>query len=174
MHAIHIGHLRKTLPAVLALLAAAALAGQAAAGVAIQVVRQTGSGLCQGALPAFAGTLRARPLAIQNEGATVAFATCVVPGRLSPWRVVDVAVVNQGATHATVSCTLVHGDLVDPLYPPIYAARTVDIAAGTVNRMYLDASDFTDLEELDHLRMSCALPPGTGIADIHYATVADF
>src|SRR5687768_17233327 len=37
---------------------------------------QSAAGVCQGALPAFAGTLRARPLAIGNEGASPAFVTC--------------------------------------------------------------------------------------------------
>lgn len=73
-----------------------------------------GPGTCQGALPAFAGTLRARPMGIRNEGTATAFVTCALDSgdAYNAKRVTRVTVSRQhtGASgFRPVSCTLVDG-----------------------------------------------------------------
>lgn len=65
-----------SLVATAASVALLACAGSAAAVVQNRVLESTAVGLCQGALPAFETQIRKRPLAVQNEGAANAFVTC--------------------------------------------------------------------------------------------------
>lgn len=64
------------------LLATAAFAGDLHAQMVLEVRNDAhnAGGLCQGALPTFVSALRARPLAVANESATTAFVTCSLLG----------------------------------------------------------------------------------------------
>lgn len=78
------------------------------------------AGVCQGALPQFAGTLRARPLAIVNEGESTAFVTCALPHAeitaatgnevAETASEVTLTVANTGTGNLTVSCSMVSGN----------------------------------------------------------------
>ena len=104
---MNVRHLLLCTPLALGLLALAAEAD------AVDVTRQeypNAGAFCQGALPAFAGTLRTRPLAVVNEGSEPAFLTCSLSGGVdSRFLEVEAVVINGGAATQTVSCTLVDG-----------------------------------------------------------------
>ena len=135
--------------------------------------QQNGSGACQGALPAFAGTLRARPLALQNEGAVTAFASC------SPAyndftendegaSAVNLRLVNNGGVAVAVTCTLVDGSA-SALGAAIYLPAVVNVPAGATATLSWDPMDYPAPQPESVLRpnVSCALPPGVGIGYIN-------
>ena len=136
---------------------------------------QSGPGLCQGALPQFAGTLRARPMALANEGTTTAFATCVLPGfryaRGNPnnlgGQIVGphVYLLNSSGASATVSCTFVRADG----WTPHFVTRTAEMQPGWSGLVRVAETDF-EVTQLNRIAISCALPPQTAILDIHYHT----
>lgn len=124
---------------------------------------QTAAGVCQGALPAFAGTLRARPLAIANEGSTTAFITCGLRGSEPGFnRTISRAFVTLGngsATTSTVSCTWVHGfgTSSDTQFIP----KSIQIDPGEMVFLSLRPTDLTGAEpSLKWPQISCQLPPG--------------
>lgn len=135
--------------------------------------QQNGSGACQGALPAFSGTLRARPLALQNEGAVTAFASC------SPAyndygpngegaSAVNLRLVNNGLAAVDVTCTLVDGS-VSPSVDAVYLPAVVNVPAGTSANVSWGPTDYPAPQPDSVLRpnISCALPPGVGIGYIN-------
>ena len=124
---------------------------------------QSAAGVCQGALPAFAGTLRARPLAVGNEGAAVAFVTCALRSDdrgASTARTARTAIRlgNTGASGSvTINCTFVHG-FGSPGVVPTYLTRSVVVAAGGSSFVEITPADL-DATEVRYAQWSCALPP---------------
>jgi len=123
---------------------------------------QSAAGACQGALPAFAGTLRARPLALGNEGASPAFVTCALQSDDRPnaqARTTDVQIrvghVGTGDP-VTINCTFVHGYGAGPL--ATYITRTTTLSAG--DDAFLEITpDELGLPHIRYAQWSCSLPP---------------
>lgn len=83
---------------------------------AVDFVSSNATGFCNGSLPSFEGALRKRPLAIANQGATPAFVSCSAPSgyRSAGNRNFLVTFVNRTTEAVAVNCTLVDG-VVDEL-----------------------------------------------------------
>lgn len=122
---------------------------------------------CQGALPSFEGSLRKRPLAVQNEGTSSAFITCAfaVESRqslagsqsLSTW------FYNANATDVELTCTAVTGYQTGTNE---YVSDSVTIPAGEQDQIFWTDADFA--EGIDGLvSISCNLPPGVGVNDTY-------
>lgn len=130
------------------------------------------AGNCQGALPAFAGTLRARPLAIGNEGSTTAFVTCGPNGTDTSFgKVISRFLLKVGNAAAasdpvTISCTFVHGYGGGPV--PVYVTKTATVAPGDSQFIDFFPSDLGTGVTLRYPQASCSLPPG---ALVHYTGV---
>lgn len=158
--------LRFPAPSAAALASAVAWATTLNAATVVRHDYQSAAGVCQGALPAFAGTLRARPLGLGNEGDAAAFVTCAqqtddATGNARTNKV-HLRLGNAGATAVTINCTFVHGFGAGP--PPVYVTRTVVVEPGgapflTIHPTNVDPS----ATQLFHAQWSCALPPGAAI-----------
>lgn len=122
---------------------------------------------CQGALPSFEGSLRKRPLAVQNEGTSNAFITCAfavelsqaVPGSesLSTWYH------NANATDVDLTCTAVSGYQTGTNE---FVSETITITAGNQGQIFWEDADFASgIEGL--IAISCNLPPGVGVNDTY-------
>ena len=149
----------------LILLAAAFVPGTAGAGGPVTYWEATnGAGACQGALPAFAGTLRARPLAIQNEGDATAFVTCSLDAGDGTYsksipRVV-VSVRNNSAATVEIPCTMVDGW---GSYAQ-YLTRTVTVTANSTWAFAFTSSELPGAPaKFSMPNLSCQLPPQTGV-----------
>lgn len=146
----------------LALSSALLAAGGTQAATVNRYDYQSAAGVCQGALPAFAGTLRARPLAIGNEGASPAFVSCAMQGddesntRTTHRNFLRVG--NTGTGALTINCTYVYGFGAGPA--PTFLTRTVNLAAGASALVNVLPADLgvTDIEY--GAQWSCSLPPG--------------
>lgn len=132
------------------------------AGTLPRINYKTAATDCQGALPRFAGTLRARPLGIQNEGDAAAFVTCGFTGQTgiaAELRSILVTYVeNPGPHPITVTCTLVvnrdvHG-------PAIYLPRSVNLPSGEKGSVGWGSNEGIPAVMLEKIQMSCLLPPG--------------
>jgi hypothetical protein len=122
---------------------------------------------CQGALPAYEGKLRKRPLGLANEGTTTAFVTCglamemagemgISPGS----QAVYVILTNRGSSSASISCTLVEGY---GGHGQNYHPKTVTLDAGAmIDNFAWSASENGD-NHYAWPSLSCALPPGVEI-----------
>ena len=155
------------------LLLALASAGNAHAVDVSRTFYTNPTGVCQGALPAFDGLIRKRPLAVQNEGSADAFVTCALLNlgynsgthRISGG---TLYLQNLGGGSRTVSCTAVNSSAVAAPGSPLYATRSVSVPAnanGSTELAFL-ATDFPGAPFLlpgDTLSVSCNLPPGLGI-----------
>lgn len=137
-------------------------------------MQQNAAGACQGALPAFSGTLRARPLALQNEGAATAFVTCspVYNDQASSGEgatAVNIRLVNNGQAAVDVTCTLVDGSA-SPSVDTVYLPGVTNVPAGMTANMSWVPLDYPAPQPDRILRpnISCALPAGVGIAYINY------
>lgn len=142
----------------LSCVAALSLAIAATAPAAAQAVttRQNAAGMCQGALPQFAGTLRARPTGIANEGDADAFVTCSLVGENAQrYQFLNPVFFNRGTASATVSCTIVSGSI---QASPWYYTRTVGMAAGTGGTIELVPNG---ADPANMFNMNCRLPPRT-------------
>jgi len=144
------------------------------AAVVFAKMQQNGSGACQGALPAFSGTLRARPLALQNEGNVTAFATCspIYNDQASNDEgatAVNLRLVNNGEAAVDVTCTLVDGTS-NPSVEVVYLPEAINLAAGATSSVSWTPLDYPAPQPDRILRpnVSCALPSGVGIAYISY------
>lgn len=162
-------------------LACAALAAmlaptQAPARAAFLDMKAQGPGVCQAALPAFEGQVRKRPLALQNEGTAIAFVSCAVPQFTAaelndPDFGVTVTFVNSSATAATINCTGVSFSYGAGGLTIAYIPKSVAVPAGT----QIDSPYALKWDEIDtpgagpYTTVSCALPPGTGVASVHSA-----
>ena len=127
---------------------------------------------CQGALPNFEGSIRKRPLGVQNEGTSNAFVTCGVPtqGRITG---LEVYATTFSGADAQVTCTAVsgwQGGSND------YVPMTVTTPAnGNWAGMFWEPSDFggTDFFPSNFVALSCNLAPGTGLNDFWLAYLED-
>lgn len=135
--------------------------------------------VCQGALPSFDGSLRKRPLAINNEGTEPAYISCSIRAPLgqidgggTDVTQIIVLLTNRASTAQSVSCTLVDGVAAPfPSFPAIYLPKTVDLqpdAFGVIN--WFDFETEAGRYRLPNL--SCALPPGTEINIVQMNTAA--
>lgn len=161
-------------PVLLAGAATTFLASSADAATVLAKSQQNGAGACQGALPAFAGSLRARPLALQNEGSVTAFATCSpayndFASNAEGASAVTIRLINNGPAAVEVSCTLVDGS-VAPSGDPTYLPATVDVSAGASATISWDPTDYPapQPDSIARPNVSCALPAGVGIGYVNY------
>ena len=155
-------------PFVLPLVAAAAAILAAPAASAAVVERQEvrlGVRDCQGALPAFEGALRKRPLAIQNEGTIPAFVTCAFEGTNSGQpgsKRIRVLLRNFGAAAVDVSCTLVDGG--PGIFLPTYFTQVTTVAPGPTTIIF---ATWTRADNggnpYTYPAVSCNLPPNVAI-----------
>ena len=162
---------KSTCSAPVALAIAIALVSAAGSTVAADVERydyQSAAGACQGALPAFAGTLRARPLAIGNEGVTGAFVTCaqVTDEFNSESRTTNaiLGLGNVGTSPVTIKCTFVHGrggSSVPASYLPLMP-MTLDPGQTGFFQIVPENID-PNMSRLRYAQWSCSLPPGAVI-----------
>ncbi|MGY0613073.1 MULTISPECIES: hypothetical protein [unclassified Luteimonas] len=150
---------------------ALALALPASAGSLTQSLQVNGSGACQAALPNYEGQIRKRPLAIQNEGTSLAFVTC------SPTSVQfrdmhafgqSVYLANDSAVDVTVSCTGVMGGGAGN-DPPEYSTKSVTLPAGTVAGISWSTADLPDYAPRSGtpFNTSCTLAPGVGVRTLY-------
>ena len=126
--------------------------------------------VCQGSLPSSNGTLRKRPLAINNEGTQPTFISCSIRAPLGQIEgggtnvtQIIVLLTNRASTAQPVSCTLVDGVAAPfPTFPAIYLPKTVDIQPGAFG--VINWFDFeTEAGRYRLPNLSCALPPQTEI-----------
>lgn len=143
----------------------AAVASQPAHAVLQDVYASgTASSVCTPALPAYEGTIRKRPLSVQNEGATAAFVTCaMLSGNLVTRADVYISSIDQ--QDHIVTCTVVVG------YSGVaqYLTRQVTARAdGERVSLTVLPADFNRPTTLPSnlVSFSCNLPPGTGINDL--------
>ena len=129
---------------------------------------------CQGALPNFEGSIRKRPLGVQNEGTTASFVTCSFVSQydtgIDAVREVeqfDAWFVNKGSSAAEVTCTGVAGfetgaDNVD-------LSKSVTVAPDpTLQAQIHFRADDNGGEPFHPLvSLSCRIPPGVGINDTY-------
>lgn len=152
----------------------AVLHGLPAKAETVQAQYRTGAaGICQSSYPATAGALvRARPLAVQNEGSGNAFVTCAFPtfgnGEGPAWPGLGLVFVNLTESAADVTCTLVAGFTRDG--PVDYLPKTHSVPAGSVDTfmMFLPSELPGQRATINSPNLSCSLPPGVGIQYLWY------
>jgi hypothetical protein len=154
-----------------ALLAGAigAYAETACAAMTERSYQQNAAAYCQGALPAFAGTLRARPLGLGNEGNAGAFVTCsytFAGDFFNPTKRLYLFFTNNTAANLTINCTGVFGT---QRTSPVFIPKSVVVAPGVNAQMQFTAanSGVADLEA--PANVSCSLPPGVVMLDSEIA-----
>lgn len=96
---------------------------------------QGASGLCKASTPAFAASVRYRPLGLANESDSAIYVTCNWQGDDSQSSVrgarrVYVVISNFGGDAQDVTCTLVNGFQSGANVQATYTPKTVNIAAG--------------------------------------------
>lgn len=135
--------------------------------------RSSAAGMCQSSYPATAGALvRARPLAVQNEGSNVAFVTCSYPtlGVDEEPNVFGLGIVfiSDAPTNVPVTCTLVSGATRDANV--VYQPKTQVIPAGSSDQfmMFLPSQLPTPAPTILLPNVSCGLPPGVGLQYLWY------
>lgn len=126
---------------------------------------RTATGACNGALPAYEGALRKRPLAVSNEGTTSAFVSCSTPGdELGlPNDAVGLYFTNNGSTAATVNCTFVDGV---KFYGVAYRPKSVELAAGQYAPIIWLPSEYTLTTFSRWANFNCTLPAGVEINEV--------
>lgn len=142
---------------VLASLAVVSFAGLAIvpAGAQSYTTRQNAAGMCQGALPQFAGSLRARPLALANEGTSDAFITCsLVAENARRYQFINPLFFNRSGVATTATCTIVTGHVHSS---PWYYTRTVSLPAGGGASIELTPNG---ADPSNMFNMNCRLPAG--------------
>lgn len=135
-------------------------------------VAANGAGNCTGTLPAYQTQLRARPLALANEGTSAAFVSCAFDMGYNNEGGADIVVflVNKTAADIDVTCTGIDG--IDPTLAnavnsglvPAYVTTTTTVPANGFNYVVFDASDFEKSSLTPFNSASCLLPPGISIA----------
>ena len=130
------------------------------------------TGVCQSALPSGAGAvIRARPLAVQNEGSTNAFVTCSLPYNDTYVEQpnangMGLRIVNNTDSELLVTCTLVSGFDPETAY---YVVRNQLIPDHLANVMWFYPSDLPGAPAtIPAPNISCSLPPGVGINYVFY------
>lgn len=126
------------------------------------------TGPCNGALPAYEGALRKRPLALRNEGSSSAFVSCSMQsdgGQNNGYASALITFVNRNASSTAVDCTMVAGIVAElGEEAPTYYPQTLGIPGNTAGIMAWEAADF-ELETFDNwLNFTCNLPPGVEMA----------
>lgn len=120
---------------------------------------------CQPALPAYDGNIRKRPLAVQNEGTTIAFVTCGMKGAFAARpinRTVSITLANTSSTPVSATCTLVDGrDLA--LSSPVFLPKTILVATSLPSVFEWTAAS-NEGRNFIYPAISCGLPPGIGIS----------
>lgn len=128
---------------------------------------QNAAANCQGALPAFAGTLRARPLGVGNEGATAAFVTCSFSGDagqgIIPILRLDVFFTNNAASPVTINCTGVFG--AQRVGGVLFVAKSVVVQPGVNAGIQWTAENSGVADLGSPANISCSLPPGAVVLD---------
>jgi hypothetical protein len=127
---------------------------------------------CQGALPNFEGSIRKRPLGVQNEGTAASFVTCSfvnqydsdAQGEIDYF---DAYFINMGSAAATVTCTGVAG--FETGVDNAYISKSITVAPNaTVHTlMHFDATDNGGESYYPLVSLSCRIPPGVGINDTY-------
>jgi len=133
---------------------------------------------CQGALPNFEGSIRKRPLGVQNEGTALSFVTCSFS---TEYDVLDIAQIsylgaffsNSTASPVTVTCTAVAG--FEKYEANVYISKSVSVPANAPEStaLYFQPGDNGGQGYYPIVSMSCALPPGVGIHDTYVGYVVD-
>ena len=129
---------------------------------ALDVLSTSGSGPagnCQPALPVYEGLVRKRPLAVVNEGAENAYVTCALTTEEVSLNVQSFGTrVSNGSDAAlTVSCTAVVGD---ELATTSYIPKSIDLAPGAAGQPDLVRRRCRRPAQSKSIAMSCLLPPG--------------
>jgi len=132
-----------------------------------------GTANCQGALPAFDGRLRKRPLAFANEGAANAFVTCDTDSFSTAsegtFTLISMFFHNNGPGTSAIACTLVDIGASTTTYHP---RTTGAVAPGEDGFILWPASD-NGGEPFRAPAISCNLPPQTQIEAIGFAYLED-
>jgi hypothetical protein len=121
------------------------------------------SGNCNGALPTYEGALRKRPLAIRNEGATNAFVSCSIPRSQADdgYTIVGAYFSNSSGSDKTINCTLVDG--AGGFGAAALYPKSLMLAAGTTDFIAWSSAEFELTEFASWINLSCNLPAGTEI-----------
>lgn len=128
------------------------------------------TGLCQAALPNYEGNIRKRPLALVNEGTSDAFITCSFPGFQGETH--DTYYVyfrNRGSETITITCTAVYGSEVEGT--PTFITKSLPRAPGVSGNLFWLASE--GIATAYPLTLSCLLPPGGAIGNLHTGQFID-
>lgn len=151
--------------AAMAAVAGAGVPADAGADTRRRDYQQNAAAYCQGALPAFAGTLRARPLGLGNEGGATAFVSCSFPRAgffTGPVEALSIRMFNGTAAAVTPSCTGVFGSQTGST---AYITMAVTVPPGQSRNMLWTAADNGDAPLPGPANASCVLAPGVAILD---------
>jgi len=152
----------------IALSTGVSLMGDAQATTAIRSFVQNATGACQAALPAFEGLVRKRPLAVQNEGGSLAYVSCSLMstdkgvGTTRSMYGVYIGFINYSGAPVDVTCTLVDGVANSGSNASI--AKTVSVPVTGYVQLGWTSGDNGGSNFLYTTNASCALPPGTGVS----------
>jgi hypothetical protein len=130
---------------------------------------------CQGALPNFEGSIRKRPLAVQNEGTSNAFITCsfeVDAGNAigNGPVLLDTYFSNNTAAPINLTCTAVSGFQGDTNE---FVGQTISLPASGGGNLFWVDTDFEQGLGSGLISISCNIPPGVGINDTYIFWVAE-
>lgn len=157
----------------------AALSPQASAIERLDLSNATG--LCQGALPSFEGSLRKRPAGIINVSTTQnAFVSCsttqnaFTPADGETASLLGVLLTNPTAAPVTIACTMVTGFNYLGEASPMQYPKSIVIAAGDSAELQWSAEDDNAGNAFPPvLNVSCNLPAGTEIGSVYAYTAED-
>lgn len=130
---------------------------------------QNATGACQSALPVYAGNIRNRPLAVQNEGTAAAYVNCSfmstisgVGGATSIIALYVYADNNTGAA-MNLTCTLIDGYSGGP---SVYLPKTITLPANSKINTFLwtATGDNGGSNFFETVNVQCLLPVGTGLS----------
>lgn len=162
--------MKKNCHVVVGTLLAGAIGAYAAAAQADVVRReyhQNAAANCQGALPAFAGTLRSRPLGVGNEGSAAAFVTCSFSGDagqgIMPTLRLDIFFTNNAASPITINCTGVFG--AQRIGGVMFATKSIVVSPGANSGIQWTAENSGVADLSSPANVSCSLPPGAVMLD---------
>ena len=134
------------------------------------------AGNCQGALPNFEGSIRKRPLGVQNEGTALSFVTCSLSTEYDTDDIRQVSYLgaffsNKGTTAVTVNCTAVAG--FETNGTNVYVAKAISVPpnAPESTALYFLPSDNGGQGYYPMVSLSCGLPPNVGIHDTYVGYV---
>ncbi len=130
---------------------------------------QNATGACQSALPVYAGNIRNRPLAVQNEGTDAAFVNCSFMGTDrgvgSSASISDVYLYADNNTGAAVNvtCTLIAGYSGNP--SNVVLPKTLSLPANSHANLFLwTTADNGGNNYQWAINTQCLLPVGTGLS----------